>query len=52
MKEATSLRAGGETVASKFKVPVYCRRLQIKRAHHLAFGPAAVNLVMNWMVDH
>ena len=38
-------------VASKFIVPVYCIRLQIKRNHHRAFGPASGNLVLNGIVE-
>ena len=51
MKEATSLKADGETVASHFVEPVSCRRLQIKRTHHRAFGPAAGNLVLDWILE-
>ena len=41
MKEATSLKEGGVTVASRVVVPVYCKRLQIKRTHP---GPSARQL--------
>jgi len=51
MKEATSLKEGGETVASRFVVPVYCKRLQIKSTHHRAFGPAAENQILGWILE-
>ena len=51
MKEATSLKALGETVASKFGVPVYRKRLQIKRSHRWAFGPAAGNQTLDWILE-
>ena len=34
-------------VASNFVVPVYCKRLQVKRTHHRSFGPAVGNQVLN-----
>ena len=51
MKEATSLKALGETVASKFGVPVYRKRLQIKRNDRRAFGPASGDRFMNGFVE-
>ena len=51
MKQATSLKAGGETVASVFVEPVSFRRFQIKRTHRRAFGPAAGNLVLDWILE-
>jgi hypothetical protein len=51
MKEATSLKEGRESVASRFVVPVYCKRLQIKRTHHRAFGPASEDRFMNGFVE-
>ena len=51
MKEATPLKEGGETVASRFEVPDYCKRLQIKSTHHRAFRPAPVCPVLNGIVE-
>ena len=51
MKEATSLKEGGVTVASRVVVPVYCKRFQFKRSHRWAFGPAAGNQVLDWIVE-
>ncbi|MGA9537443.1 MAG: hypothetical protein WBR24_16190 [Desulfobacterales bacterium] len=51
MKEATSLKANGETVASPLEKPFSCRRFQIKRTHRWAFGPAAGNQVLDWILD-
>ena len=50
MKEATSLREVGVTVASRFVVPVYCKRLQIKSTHHRAFGLTIGDRVLNRIV--
>ena len=38
-------------VASKVGMPFYCKRLQIKRTHPQAFGPASGNLVRNEVVE-
>jgi hypothetical protein len=51
MKEATPLKEGGETVACRFVVPDYCKRLQIKSTHHRAFGPASGDLVRDWILE-
>ena len=51
MKEATSLKEGGETVASKFGLPVHCKRLQIKSTYLRAFRPAPVCPVLNGIVE-
>jgi len=38
-------------VASKFVMPVYCKRLQVKSSHHWTFGLPAGNQVLDWNLE-
>jgi hypothetical protein len=51
MKESTVSLAEDNPVASKFVVPVNCKRLQVKLTHHLAFGLTAGDRVPNGNVE-
>ena len=51
MKTATYLKAECKIVALIIIVPDRCRSLQIKRAHHRAFRPAAGNLVLDCILE-